>query len=97
MIRMGMGIDNRIKLAPAEIDHLRTEVRPGINDNSRDTAVVRNTLHQHGSTPSFVLWIGRIAIAPVAIEARHARRRTAAKNGKAQAIRHQRPLALAFW
>ena len=86
MVRMGMRVDHRIKFADAGGQHLRAKIRPGVDDDARHAAVFGDPLDHRRSSRAAVFRIGRIAIAPIAGDARRAGRRAAAQNREAQPV-----------
>lgn len=89
MVGMRMRINGRVKALDRRQQHLLAEIRPGVDDDSRAAAVGRDPLDQCSGAHAPVLRIVRIAIAPVAGDARRARRRAAAENGEAQPVGHR--------
>ena len=74
MIRVMVRVKHRVDRLDASRNHLLTKIRTGIDHNRRHAAVRRNLLDQERRASASVLRIGRVADAPVSIDARNAGR-----------------------
>lgn len=88
MISMRMRIDHAIDMLDGRQQHLSAKIRSGIDGDRGPGAIGLDTLDQGRGAHAAVPGIGRITIAPVTIQARDARRRTAAENGEAEPVGH---------
>nr|BAT26147.1 hypothetical protein [Aureimonas altamirensis] len=73
MIRMRMGQNDGIQVSHLGIQHLIAEIRPAVDGNRRHTTRAVPA-HKGGSPPAPVAWLGWVAGAPIAVDARHAGR-----------------------
>ena len=88
VIGMRMAVEHRIDVLDARGDHLLAEIRTGIDDDGRRTAVRRELLHEEGRACPAVAWIVRVAGAPVAIDARNPGRRGASEDRVSATVEH---------
>src|SRR5690606_20596747 len=86
MVRVRMGVDGGIKAVRAGVNHLGAEIRSRINHNRCAITGWVKSLNQKRGTTTPILRIVGIAAPPIAIDARHAGRRTAAQNRDTLAI-----------
>ena len=68
-----MGVDRRVEMLDAGIDHLLAEIRAGIDDDGGLAAIFAGLLDQQGGAGAAIFRVVRIAGAPVTGDARHAR------------------------
>jgi hypothetical protein len=71
VIRVRMRIDDAIQVPYPGVQHLLAEIRAGIDDGD-GLACGTKTFDQKRTSPAEILWIGRIAITPITMNARHA-------------------------
>jgi hypothetical protein len=83
MVRMRMGIDNRIKCADPGIQQLLAHVRRGVDQNAC-CSIIGAALHQQRAAATAVFRICWVTVAPIVAQSRHAARRTAAQNCEGQ-------------
>ena len=74
MVGMRMRVERRVEPRDAGHQHLLAKIRTGVDDDARRRAVRPDALGQRGAARAPVLRVGRIAIAPVAGDARRAGR-----------------------
>jgi hypothetical protein len=86
MIGVGMGVDHPVEPPDARIEQLLAQVGRGVDQDGCLPALVE-ALHQHGTAAAGVARLVRVAIAPMAAEARHTAGGAAAEDGEAQ-LRH---------
>ena len=72
MIGMGMRIDCRIEMRGARHEHLLPEIRSGVDGHAGNGSGVGDAFREGRRSRAAVFRIGRIAVAPVAGNARRA-------------------------
>jgi hypothetical protein len=90
MIGMRMRIEDRVDSLDVRCNHLLAKIRSGIDDDGGRAAVGAGLFDQQGSAAAAVFRVDGVARAPVAVDARHAGRRAAAKDGEDPPHRHVR-------
>lgn len=94
VVRIGMGIKDGIDMVNARGQQLLAHIRAGVDQDGRDAAIPRDLLKQQRAAGPPVLRLVGVAAAPVVPDARHAGRRSAAKDGGDQAAQADRSILL---
>src|SRR3546814_20143384 len=82
MIRMRMRVQHGVHMAHPGGDHLRAEIRAGIDDDGGAAAIRADLLDKEGRARAAVARLCRIAGTPVPVDARPPRRGCASRPGE---------------
>ena len=90
VVRVRMGVEDAVEGRDADRQQLLAHVRSGVDEHGRRSASP-DPAHQQRATAAAVARVCRVAGAPVAVEARHARGRAAAEDGELEDVRTHAP------